>query len=108
MEDNLGEFGCRSVRGGEGKVATRLGLDGAEDISRATALILVIPPRFAPRRRRRCRTHVRVQCNWLLVQTYHWLLRIIWLFIDFQDVFPLGDVVLVEIGHAPHFFPATA
>jgi hypothetical protein len=32
---------------------------------------------------------------------------IVRLFVRLQNVFHLGDVVVVEFGHAPHFFPAT-
>jgi hypothetical protein len=35
------------------------------------------------------------------------LLRIIWPLVYFQDVFHLGDVVVIQVGHHPHFFPAT-
>jgi hypothetical protein len=42
----------------------------------------------------------------LLVQAYR-LLRIVWAFISLQDVFHLVDVLVSEIGDAPHFFPAT-
>src|SRR5262245_60246340 len=47
-------------------------------------------------------TNVSVQGDRLLVQTD------VWLFIRLQHVLHLGDVVFVEIGHHPHFFPATA
>ena len=57
---DLGELGCGSIRRGESEAPTRFGLYGAEDIGRATAFVLVIPPRFAPRLHMRCRTHVRV------------------------------------------------
>jgi hypothetical protein len=36
------------------------------------------------------------------------LAGIVRLFVRLQNVFHLGDVLVVEFGHAPHFFPATA
>ena len=34
-------------------------------------------------------------------------LRVIRPFVYLQDVFHLGDVFFIEVGHHPHFFPAT-
>ena len=86
----------------------RLRLYGAENIGRAAALIFVIPPRFPSRLGRRGGADVGVQRDWLLVQAHHRLLGIVRPFIRLQNVFHLGDVVFIEFGHAPHFFPATA
>ena len=86
----------------------RLRLYGAENIGRAAPLVLVIPPRFPSRLGRRGGAHVGVQRDWLLIQTHHRFLGIVGLFIRLQNVFHLGDVLVIEFGHAPHFFPATA
>jgi len=89
-------------------MATGFGLYGAEDISRAAALVFVISSRFPPRRGRRGRTDVGVQRDRLLIQAHHRLLGIVGLFIRPQNILHLGDVVIIEFSHAPHFFPATA
>jgi hypothetical protein len=43
-----------------------------------------------------------------LIQAYDGLLGIVGLFIGLQNILHLGDVVFIEFGYAPHFFPATA
>ena len=87
---------------------TRLRLYRAENIGRAAPFVLVIPPRFPPRLGWGGGTHVGVQRDRLLIQTYHRLVGIVGLFVRLQNVFHLGDVGVIEFGHAPHFFPATA
>jgi hypothetical protein len=42
------------------------------------------------------------------VQTDDWFGCIIRVLIDFQDIFHLLEVFIVQVGDAPHFFPATA
>jgi hypothetical protein len=49
-----------------------------------------------------------VQADRLLVEADHRLLRIVRTLIHLQYVLHLGDVVFIEVRHAPHFFPATA
>ena len=87
---------------------SRLGLYCAENIGRAAALVLVIASRFPPRSGRRSGTDIRMQCHRFLVQADYRLLGIVGLLIHLQHVLHLGDVVFIEVGHAPHFFPATA
>src|SRR5512135_2844253 len=41
----------------------------------------------------------------LLIQTDYRFLLVIRPFVYFQDVFHLGDVFFIEVGHHPHFFP---
>jgi hypothetical protein len=103
-----GQFEGRSIRGGRGEVAAALGLHRAEDIRRTTTFVLGISPGFPSRRCGRGRSDIGVQRHRLLVQANHRLLRIVGAFISFQDVFHLGDVLVIEVGDAPHFFPATA
>jgi hypothetical protein len=40
----------------------------------------------------------------LLSQTDYRLLASL---VGFEDVFHLDDVVVIQVGHHPHFFPAT-
>src|SRR5713226_263998 len=84
-----------------------LGFYGAENIGRTAAFVFVIPPCLPSRGRRRGRPHVGMQGDWLLIQTNQRLLRVVWPFVHLQHVFHLGDIVVIEIGHHPHFFPAT-
>ena len=60
-----------SIRGGRGEVVARLGLHRAENISRATSLVLVISSGLPPRHSRRRRTDVSVQRDWLFVHADH-------------------------------------
>ena len=61
-------------------------------------------PRFGRYRR----SHVSVQRDRFLIQANNGLDWIIGLLVDGQHVFHLLDVRLVQLGYAPHFFPATA
>ena len=108
FEGHLGELEAGAIRRGEGEVTARFRLDRAENIGCAAALVFVVAPCFAPRFGRRGGTNVGVQRDRLLIQADYRFLRIVRLFVDFQNVFHLGDVVFIEFGHAPHFFPATA
>jgi hypothetical protein len=105
---HFGEFEGRTIRCREGEMTACLGLYGAENIGRPVSLILVIPPRFLSRYCRRGRPQIGVQGDRLLVSADHWLFGIIRPLIQFQNIFHLGDVLVIEIGHYPHFFPATA
>ena len=88
-------------------MTARFGLDRAENISGAAAFLFVITSCFPPRLGWRGGTDIGVERDRLLVQADHGLLGIVWLFIRFQYVLHLGDVVFIEVGHTPHFFPAT-
>ena len=106
-DGNLSELEARTIRRGEGEMAARLRFYGAENIGGPAALIFVIPSRFPSWHRRRGGPHVGVQGDRLLIQADHRLLRVIRPFVHLQDVFHLGDIVVIEVGHHPHFFPAT-
>src|SRR3982751_1577598 len=108
MRDDLRKLRRRTIRRGKSEMSTRFGFHGAEHIRRSTTLILIVPSCLPPRRGRRSRTDIGVQRDGLLIQTYHRLLEMVRLLIGFQNLFHLGEVLLVEFRHAPHFFPATA
>ena len=107
-DGNLSELKARTIRRGEGEMTTRFRLYRAENIGRAATFVFVIASRFPPRFGRRGGPDIGVQRDRLLVQADHRFLGIVGLFIRLQHVLHLGDVVFIEVGHAPHFFPATA
>src|SRR6185312_6832618 len=108
MEGYLCELKRRTVRRREGEVPARFGFYGAENVGCAAALVFVVAPCFPSWCSRRGWADVGMQRDWLLVQTHHRFLWIVGFFIRFQNVLHLGDVVFIEFGYAPHFFPATA
>ena len=89
-------------------MAACLRLYSTENISRTAALVFVIASRFASRLGGGEATDLGMQRNRLLIQTHYGLLRIVWPFIRLQGVLHIGNVVFIEVGHAPHLFPATA
>jgi hypothetical protein len=102
------ELECRSVGCCEGEVVTSFRLYSAENISRTPAFVFVVAPCFASWHGGRGRADVGVQRDRFLVQAHHRFGWILWTLIRFQHVFHLGDVLIIEFAHAPHFFPATA
>src|SRR6516164_9707427 len=104
----LSELKARTIWRGEREMTTRFRLYCAEHIGGAAAFVFVISSGFPSRLDRRARTHIGVQRDRLLIQADHRLLGIIGLLVRLQHVLHLGDVVVIEIGHYPHFFPATA
>ena len=102
------ELGARTVGSGGGEVPAALRLDDAEYVRRAAPLILVVL--FGRLSWFGCyrRSHVSVQRDRFLIQANHGLGGIIGFLVDGQHVFHLLDVRLIQLGYAPHFFPATA
>src|SRR5438270_417072 len=49
-----------------------------------------------------------MQTHDLFIHTYHWFLGTQRFLIDGQHIFHALDVLLIQLRHAPHFFPATA
>src|SRR5215469_7158047 len=95
-------------RSGVAKVKCRPAFGStAQKTLAAAAFVFVIPARFPAWSCRRGWSHIGVQGDGLLIQTDDRLLRVIRPLIDFQNVFHLGDVVVIQLGHHPHFFPAT-
>ena len=103
----LGELEARTIRRGEGEVPPCLWLYRAENIGGPTPFVFVILACFPSWRRRRAWPHIGVQGDRFSSKTDYRSLRVIRPLIHFQDVFHLPDVVIVQIGHHPHFFPAT-
>jgi len=108
LPHHAGELGGATVGCRRGEVPTGLRLDNGKYVRHAAPFILVVLlGRLAWFSRYR-RAHLGVQRNRFLIQTNDGLGRIVGLLIDGQHVFHLLDVFLVQLRHAPHFFPATA
>src|ERR1017187_5713001 len=108
LESYLRELKRRTIWRGECEVPARLRFYRAEDIGCATALVFVVPSRLPSRCNWRGGPDVGMQRDRLLVQAHHRLLWIAGVFIRLQHILHLRDVLFIEFGHAPHFFPATA
>ena len=108
MKQDLRELVAGSIRGGIGEMAARLGLYGTENVGGSATLVLAVLPGFPARGCRRRWPDIGMKCDGPLIQTNDWLLRIIGLFVRFQDVFHASDVFVGQFRNAPHFFPATA
>src|SRR5262249_37293403 len=104
---HLGELEARTIWRGEGEVPPGLWLYSAEDIGGPAAFVFVIPARFSSLRCPRGWSHIGVQGDRLLIHTDYRLSLVIGPLVYFEDVFHLGDVVVIQVGHHPHFFPAT-
>src|SRR5215472_4242814 len=48
---------------------------------------------------------IGVQGDRLFIQTDYRLLRVIGPLVYLQNVFHLGDIIVIQVGHHPHFFP---
>src|ERR1700687_2089746 len=86
----------------------RLGFHGTEDVRGSTTFVFVIALGDLARTRREGRSQIRVERDRFFVQANHRLDGTIGVLINCQDVFHLADVLGVQVGDAPHFFPATA
>jgi hypothetical protein len=86
-------------------VPAGLWLYRAEDIGGPAAFVFVVPARFPSWRYRRGWPHIGMQGDPLLIQTDY---RSLGSLVGFEDVFHLDDVVVIQVGYHPHFFPATA
>ncbi len=103
----LSKFWRRAV-GGQGEMPTGFRLHGAEDMGGAAAFVLVVPLRRSARSSGNRQPNVGVQRDRFLIQADHRFDRGVGLFIGCQYVFPLFEVLRIQLRHAPHFFPATA
>src|SRR5713101_8924538 len=105
---NLSELEARTIRCHESEMAARLRFYSTENIGGPAPLIFVVPSRLSSWNRWRSGPQVGVQSDRLLVYAEHRLLRVIRPFVHLQDVFHLGDILIIQVGYHPHFFPATA
>src|ERR1041385_3969447 len=86
-------------------MATSLGFDSAESVRGAAPLVLVIAASLSARHGGTRRSDISMQGYRFFVQTDDRFCGIIRAFIDFQHIFHILDVFIVEIGDTPDFFP---
>src|SRR6516165_632665 len=102
---------ARSHRNRENSKADRSGVGQVKwrpALGSTAQNVLAVPQRFSARHSRRSCSHIGMQSDGLLIQANYWFCAPIRTLIEFQDIFHLVDVLLIEVGDAPHFFPATA
>jgi hypothetical protein len=105
---SLGELRRRPVWGNEREVPSGLRLHGAKYVGRSASLIFVVRPSGLARRHGPGRPHIVMQRDRFFIETnyrFSWVIRP---FIYFQHVLHLFQILVGQVGHAPHFFPATA
>ena len=105
---SFSELGGRAIGRDESEMPSRAGLHGAESISRATSFIFVVRSPGLARCHRPGRSHIGMQRNGLLINADYGFGWIIEPLVHLQDVFHLYQILVGEVGHAPHLFPATA
>ena len=107
-EQKIGKLRRRARGRHFGEMNSRLRFDAAKDISRAAALVLIIPSRdlTGPHRNRGPRIFMKYRR--LFVNANHGFAFRQRLFVCPEHVLHVDDILLVQLPHAPHFFPATA
>src|SRR5262245_2497061 len=108
LSHDLGELKPGTIRRRERVMPAGLRFHSTENIGCAAPFIFVVPAGFPPWFSWYRRTYVGMQSDWLLIQTDHRFGRIVGLLVGCHHVFHLADVLVIQVGHAPHFFPATA
>src|SRR6201987_6185343 len=68
LTEHWRQLGCRAIWRRKGEVPAGLGFDGTENVSGATALVLIVTPGYPARTHRQRRPHIGVQQNWLFVK----------------------------------------
>jgi len=106
--DQTSELRARAIRRGPGEVSTRLGFHDTKDVRCAAPPVFVVPFGRPARLGRDRGAQFAMQRHRFLVQAYDRFTGIIGLLVQSQHVLHLADVLLVQLRHAPHFFPATA
>ena len=108
LGDQLGKLRSATVGRREGEVPPSPRLHGAKHIRSALPLVLAVAlGHDSSGTSRFRRSHLIVQADGFLIQTYHRFLRIMGAFVQFQYVFHALQIGAVDLWQAPHFFPAT-
>ena len=108
MPHHTGELSAGTVGRGGGEMPPGLRLHDAEYVRRAAPFVFVVLLGWFPRFHRDGRPDVGMQRDWFLIQAEDRLGGVVGLLVHGQHVFHFLDVRLVQLGDAPHFFPATA
>jgi hypothetical protein len=108
VQQVIGKLGRAASRSHLGRVPSRLGLDPAKYVGGSATPVFIVPPGSSSRLHRQRGTGVGMQHHRLLVDADHRCSLPERLFIQPQHLLHAGDVLLIQLPHAPHFFPATA
>ena len=108
LQQEIGELGRRARGRHLGEMNPRLGLNAAEDVGCSAAQVLIIPPCNSSLLQGSRRPRMLMQHHWFLINANYWFTLCQRLFVDLEHVLHTGDVLLIQLRHAPHFSPATA
>src|SRR5664279_2473962 len=108
IQQVISKLGRAASRSRLGKVPSRLGLDPTKYVGGSATPVFIVPPGSSSRLHRYRGTGVGMRHHRLLVDADHRFLLAKRLFIKPQHLLHAGDVLIVQLPHAPHFFPATA
>ena len=108
LEQDLRELEPRPIRRGEREMPAGLGFHGTEDIGCTAALVFIVLSRFLARLGGRTGPDIGMERDRLFVQAQYRLFGIVGTFVRRQHILHPDHVGFIDIGDAPHFFPATA
>src|ERR1019366_1460957 len=106
--DEVCKFQRRPGRGDLRKVNSCLRFDAAEYIGSSSTFVFIVALGHAARFHGQGFSDIVVKSHRLFLYAHHRLFGRQRPFIDFQHIFHRLDVFVIELGDAPHFFPATA
>src|ERR1039458_4470928 len=106
--DEVCKFQRRPGRGDLRKVNSCLRFDAAEYIGSSSTFVFIVALGHAARFHGQGFSDIVVKSHRLFIYAHHRLFGRQRPFIDFQHIFHRLDVFVIELGDAPHFFPATA
>src|ERR1022692_4638435 len=106
--DEVCKFQRRPGRGDLRKVNPCLRFDAAEYIGSSSTFVFIVALGHAARFHGQGFSDIVVKSHRLFIYAHHRLFGRQRPFIDFQHIFHRLDVFVIELGDAPHFFPATA
>src|ERR1035437_10291611 len=106
--DEVCKFQRRPGRGDLRKVSSCLRFDAAEYIGSSSTFVFIVALGHAARFHGQGFSDIVVKSHRLFIYAHHRLFGRQRPFIDFQHIFHRLDVFVIELGDAPHFFPATA
>src|SRR5271167_2480743 len=108
LQQVVGKLRRRTVGRHLGEVPSCFRLHPAKHVGGAATLVFAVAPRHSSRPHGPGRTNVLVEHDRFLVHAHHRFPLTQRLFVHGQDVLHAPDIFLIQLRHAPHFFPATA